>query len=438
MPCTLPSDRLQLGRNSQIGASQAPIGARRMKPIIGRSTDFLAEDYERREAWLTKCKSTVKIGAALFLWMSVILAANHTSESPVVFGRYSWRYAAVLGVLAGAAGYVSFAKPTWFVKLWYARVGVLLSCLSLLVGLCFAEFIVRALDLYGVSYYESVGDYMRNMKADPHLIYRHKPLSQHRYGEVTLSYNENGLRDRQILPKAKDEMRILALGDSVTLGWGVPQDQIFTSRLEELLASRLRRKVRLINGGVGGYNTVQETAFLKHEGITYEPDLVMLTYVENDIEETPSQFSFGVRPPPQSLTAMIMTKLQRAWLYRLVYHMRLYGLQRDGNDRANDRGQGWADSMSAIDELVSICEERSIKLIIFYYRYGVEPGNTLLQDVVLHGKGVRVKDIGEWFAGRDISTLIVSKVDSHPNAVAHRLMAEHMAAEIDEILSAGK
>ena len=105
-----------------------------------------------------------------------------------------------------------------------------------------------------------------------------------------MTYNERGLRDRPILPKAEGEYRILALGDSMTFGWGVPQDQIFAFRLEQLLQARLQRPVRVINSGVGAYNTVQEVTYFKQEGVTFQPDLVMLTYVQNDIEENKGPF----------------------------------------------------------------------------------------------------------------------------------------------------
>ncbi len=121
--------------------------------------------------------------------------------------------------------------------------------------------------------------------ADEHLVFRHKPSWETRYGDVLVTYNERGLRDRPILPKAEGEYRILALGDSVTFGWGVPQNQIFAFRVEQLLQGRLQRPVRVINSGVGGYNTVQEVTYFKQEGITFQPDLVMLTYIQNDIEE---------------------------------------------------------------------------------------------------------------------------------------------------------
>lgn len=54
---------------------------------------------------------------------------------------------------------------------------------------------------------------------------------------------------------------------------------------------------------IGRYNTVQEVTYFKQEGITLQPDLVMLTYVQNDIEVNcvfrpkPATDSDASRPP---------------------------------------------------------------------------------------------------------------------------------------------
>lgn len=150
---------------------------------------------------------------------------------------------------------------------------------------------IRIFDHLGISYYVVSGGYVRDKMADDDLIFRHKPSWEKRYGGVLYTHYERGLRDRPILPKAKDEYRILALGDSVTLGAGVEQHQIFTSRLEHLLSGRLQRSVRVINSGVGGYNTVQEVTYFKKEGIALQPDLVLLTYIGNDIETNRGPFN---------------------------------------------------------------------------------------------------------------------------------------------------
>jgi hypothetical protein len=97
-------------------------------------------------------------------------------------------------------------------------------------------------------------------------------------------------------------------------------------------------------------------------------------------------------------------------------------------------GKGWDDSLSALDELVSSCRTQNLPLMIFCYRMSADAENPLLQDVVLHAKGFPVNDVGPWFAGHDMLALIISKIDPHPNAEAHRLMAEHMAIDIENFL----
>jgi hypothetical protein len=93
--------------------------------------------------------------------------------------------------------------------------------------------------------------------------------------------------------------------------------------------------------------------------------------------------------------------------------------------------------MSALGELVAICEEHKIPLIVFFKR-SPDENNPLFEDVVRHVHGVPVKDMGQWFEGLDKSSLVISKVDGHPNAEGHRVMAEHMTDEIVSYLVARK
>jgi len=385
------------------------------------------------------CSKGAQTLAAGFAWMFVLLAASHRSEYPVVLGLYSWRYAGFLAAFVVAACIVSLTKPSWLGKLWQARTKILISGASLLLTILLAEMAVRAVDAYGVSYYDAVSVYMLNMEADGNRVYRHKASSEQLYGKITVTYNERGLRDRPILPKGKEEFRVLALGDSIVFGWGVPQDQIFPVRLEQLLERRMGRPVRVINSGVGGYNTVQEVAYFKEEGITFQPDLVLLTYVENDIDETPDHLITDHRGE-QSFLQMVMRPVEKLWLYRLVQHAHGYGfnVRDDHRPQALSSRKGWDDSLSALDELVSMCRARNVPLMIFYYRLNVDADNPLLADVIAHAKGFPVKDVGPWFAGQDILTLIVSKIDPHPNAEAHRFLAEHMAIDIENFLVAQK
>lgn len=377
----------------------------------------------------------MKICITGLAWIGVLLAATHRSHPPVVLGRYSWSYAYLLGLLVGLAVTLWLVKTSWYVKLYQAKTGIVVSVVSLLVSIGVAELALRLVDPLGISYYELAGNYVRDKLADNQLVFRHKPSWETRYGDVLVTYNERGLRDHPILPKADEEYRILALGDSVTFGWGVDQDKTFVARLESLLQGRLHRPVRVINSGVGGYNTVQEVTYFKQEGIALQPDLVLLTYVQNDIEVERGPFDPWAQSSPwgKPFPDMLATMVGKLWLYRLAHHTYRYSIPKQvkGESSAPSQNEaGWRESMSALGELVAMCEERKIPLILFFERLDPRDNNLLLEDVVRHTKGIPVKDMAPWFEGLNISSHVNSKVDGHPNAEGHRVMAEYMAEDI--------
>ena len=377
----------------------------------------------------------MKIGLVIMAWSMVLLLATYRSHTPVVFGRYSWGYLALLACFAGIALALSLAKTAWYLKLYQARAGILVSSLSVCFSVGAVELVIRAVDPLGISYYEQAGDYMRDKLADDDLIFRHRPSWETRYGQVLVMYNERGLRDRPILPKGEHEYRVLALGDSVTFGTGVDQDKTFAARLEPLLQKRLHRPVRVINSGVGGYNTVQEVTYFKREGLSLQPDLVMLTYVQNDVEVNKGPFDPWTESSPwgKSFPDMVGTMVGKLWFYRLVHHTYTYVLptpQSESTGNSLQQARGWRESMSALEELVAMCEARNIPLMVFFRRMHPDENNLLLADVVRHVKGVPVKDMAPWFAGLSVSSVVNSKVDGHPNAEGHRVMAEHMAEDI--------
>jgi lysophospholipase L1-like esterase len=99
--------------------------------------------------------------------------------------------------------------------------------------------------------------------------------------------NENGFRGPRY-PQARDAgaFRVAVLGDSLTFGFGVQETEIYTALLEAELARLLApRKVEVLNFGVGGYNPYNEVALFEGIGAAYQPDLVLIQFCINDLND---------------------------------------------------------------------------------------------------------------------------------------------------------
>lgn len=93
--------------------------------------------------------------------------------------------------------------------------------------------------------------------------------------------NSLGLRDKEYDLSRTNVLRVLLLGDSFTFGYGLSADQIFDEKLERLL-NDAGIPAYVINGGVAGWGTLQEVTFARDHFSILRPDIVVLTFSEND------------------------------------------------------------------------------------------------------------------------------------------------------------
>lgn len=109
----------------------------------------------------------------------------------------------------------------------------------------------------------------------PGVCYSLKPNASGFHAGVWVQTNDLGFRDvpRQEA-KNSNIRRILVLGDSMVFGQAVEQDRVFTSLLEKKLGASFE----VWNTGHCAYNTKEEYFFLKHRGLKFQPDLVILGY----------------------------------------------------------------------------------------------------------------------------------------------------------------
>jgi lysophospholipase L1-like esterase len=261
---------------------------------------------------------------------------------------------------------------------------------------------------------------------DPSLGFAHAPNTSAFLMGVDVRINSQGLRDREYsLAKPAGMYRVLMLGDSTTLGWGVKAEDTAAKILERQLSPHFE----VINAGVGNYGTVQEFTYYKTRGRLFHPDLVILLYFINDPEPVP-RLKGGFLLDHSYLLAFAAARWDG--LLR-VLHLRpdwrqYYASLYDENSAA------FQSARRALIELSEIVRADGAQLLVAIlpelreingdYPFGRETRK--IKDV-LESERTPFVDLIDGLRGHGLeSSLWVTPLDSHPSAKAHALIAAQL------------
>ncbi|MBT3192161.1 MAG: SGNH/GDSL hydrolase family protein [Verrucomicrobia bacterium] len=122
------------------------------------------------------------------------------------------------------------------------------------------------------------------VSANKKLVYELRSNQNMKFGNRELRTNRAGIRaDRDYtIEKPPSTVRIIGLGDSGMWGWSVHQHELYMALLEKSLGKRSGKTYEVLNLAVPGYNTFQEVEMLRHKGLAYNPDIVVINWCRND------------------------------------------------------------------------------------------------------------------------------------------------------------
>jgi hypothetical protein len=302
---------------------------------------------------------------------------------------------------------------------------VLLS-VSLLVAFGLGEVALRLKNSSMKTYDIEMWRYAKDLKAqspDPQLDFNHVKSAAAVLQGVNIRLNEWGLRGGAVQPMAEQGRRILFLGGSIALGWGVPEESTVEARLEQALSVD-GRQVQVLNGGVGNYNTERYVSRFFKELTALNPTDIVVHYFLRDAEQLPPGGG-----------NVLLRHSQLAVTLWIAYHR---VVDRTGESSLVDHyrnvyrpdAPGFTTMQARLKDLAAYAHEKNIRIYLAMtpdvhnlvdYKFGFVH-DTMRQ--IAEREGYAYVDLLPAMRGRSPEELFAMPGDPHPNALGHQLMAE--------------
>jgi lysophospholipase L1-like esterase len=316
-------------------------------------------------------------------------------------------------------------RPSHFKK---TIMNVLILFFAMSVSLVLAEGILRIKNRSMKNYDIEMWKYSKELKrpsSDPILGHEHVESKSAVLQSVEIRLNNLGMRGDDIPPGPPDKRRILFLGSSMTLGWGVKEEDTVTQLLQRKFREH-GEDVEVLNGGIGNYNTVRYVRLYFKKLQALDPTDIVIHYFLNDAEVLEAGGgNFLLRNSQLAVTLWIAATraFGKIGEENLVEHYR----------KAYEEGSpGFIAMKQALKELSDYAHRHKPEIHLYLV---MTPDIHNLEDYKLYDIHDIMKTISDQYGYTYIDLLPAFKGlsprdvwampgDPHPNALGHKLMAE--------------
>ena len=299
--------------------------------------------------------------------------------------------------------------------------------ITILVLALLLEFVLVFKNKDGRNYDIEMWKYSRTLKrvsSNPKLGHEHTPNKSAKLQNIDIRINSLGMRGDE--PK-QAATKILMLGSSITFGWGVAEDKIYS----ELLESKLKaegKDVEVYNAGIGNYNSSREIELFFSKLQDLKPNIIILNSFIRDAEMIPA---------PKRNWLLENSQLAVTIWSRLEQFKRKFGVEKSFEEHYKeiyaDDYPGWVEMQKAFERLSAYAQANHVRVIV-----------TMIPDihnlknypfVFIHDKiarlaqahGFEYTDFLDSFKDiDDQASLWAMPGDPHPNETGHGLMVNQL------------
>jgi len=277
---------------------------------------------------------------------------------------------------------------------------------------------------------------MTQPASDPAVYYELIPNLDTLYKGVRFATNSAGLRDIEYAKQRPDGVfRVAVLGSSWTMGSGVPQEQIWHSVMESSLSAEYAgTDFEFLNFGVDQYGMAEIVATLEQKVAAWQPDLILVAITNY----TPTVLW---PDPPQQYKSQPRRHPFFNYYTLRVLDLRLgLGLYPDSDERrpsATAEGAILQQMRRAFDRFSAFSAAHDVPVamvkLAYAQRWATKNAPVRAYDESINGDLVYfgiLDRIGD--SGYKPAQLRISTWDSHPNPLAHELIAAAILEELQE------
>ena len=302
--------------------------------------------------------------------------------------------------------------------------------LILAASIIIIEGIIRIINSDMKNYDIEMWRYSNELKIqDPILGHNHLKNKSSILQGVEIKLNSEGMRSDEF---DINDKKILFLGSSISLGWGVEQKDSYPEIIQtKLLNDSTNYKV--LNGSIGNYNTFRYVNNFFSNQTHIDPNVIVINYFINDAEKLPINSSNWLIKNSQLFATLTIT-------YKKLFSKSGFDLKQYYNDLYKNDNQSFLEMKKSLNKLSEYSKQRNISVLLT-----VIPDIHFLEDYpfeTIHKKmksiseelGFKFHDLLPSLQGIPFNELQIIQGDSHPNELGHFKISQSLYPKIKEII----
>ena len=221
--------------------------------------------------------------------------------------------------------------------------------------------------------------------------------------------------------------RIALIGSSPELGSGVSDEQVWATILENHLNRENDRKkvaqYEILNFSVGGYSPLQRLTAFETKALSFDPDIVF--YTAHPIDQVSLIGKLAQRVTDG-------TEIPYDYLRQVIHEA---GIEGETNLTAAKRAlRPYSNDIMSwtYRHIVELCRQHSIvPVYIFLPNVVLKHAGPLPEHRHLaEDAGFLIVDLSDLYENKAAESMRMSESDEHPNAMAHKLIADRLYKEL--------